>query len=233
VGLTLDHISFILLAAVIAYAIREIRRYRQRTRPRRPDISMEETWTIFRQGDPRNADLALLPSGASVPEPQESVLEQLRRRLLDLERAWADQWDQRRAVRAAILSSTVIALHLEALGKCDESARRALIKGYQAEMDRQLREATDAATIEWLVLRCYARWKFDDAVPDDWFHNYVRIARPYIREKIRLAQQHVLQVDEDARRFTEVYDKLLAELGEKLLPAPPKKRFVPPDLPSE
>lgn len=232
-GITLDHIAYLLLAAVLVYAIREVHRYRLRTRPRRPGITMEEAWDLVHSGDKRNPDLALLPTGAGIPHPPESVADQVRLRLAQVEQAAADQFNPVRAVRAAILSSAVIGLHLETLVRCEDSARHALIQGYQADMDRQLREAADAAALGWLVLRTYARWKFDDAVTDDWFHNYVRIARPYIREKVRLAQQHVLQVDDTARRFTEVYDKLLAELGEQMLPVPPKKRFVPPGLPEE
>ena len=232
-GLTLDHLVYILLASVVLYAVREVRRYRARTRPRQPDIAVERAWEILHDGEPRNPDLALLGPDGRLPELSDPVAEQVRQNVLAVERASAGQWDQRRAVRAAILSSAVIGLHLEALAACDESARGALIKGYQPEMDRQLREAAGGATLEWLALRCYARWKFDDAVTDDWFHNYVHIARPYIREKVRLARQHVLQVDEDARRFTEIYDQLLAELGERMLAAPAKKRFPPPDLPWE
>ena len=77
----------------------------------------------------------------------------------------------------------------------------------------------------------YARWKFDDAVEDDWFHNYMNLARPYIREKVRLAKEHVIQMDASAARFAEIYDALLAELKEKMIKARPKQRFVRPDLP--
>jgi len=194
---------------------------------------MEEAWDILHAGEAKNPDLALLPSGAEFPAPPEPVAAQVRRAVLDVEQAAASEWSPLRAVRTAILSSAGMALHLEALAACDESTRQSLIRGYEANMDHLLRGAVAGASLQWLVLRCYARWKFDDAVTDDWFQNYVRVARPYIREKVRLARQHVLRVDEDARRFTEVYDRLLSELAKELLPAPPKKRFVQPDLPWE
>ena len=56
-------------------------------------------------------------------------------------------------------------------------------------------------------------------------------AGPYIREKVRLAKEHILQADPGAGRFAELYDTLLGELRDKMLKARPKRRFVPSDLP--
>ena len=106
-----------------------------------------------------------------------------------------------------------------------------LIKGYEEGMDTLLRAAITSSTVKWIVLRVYARWKFDDAVSNDWFHLYMHTARPYIREKVRLAREFVLRADAGAERFAEIYDTLLGELQEKMLKARPKKRFVRPDLP--
>jgi hypothetical protein len=97
-------------------------------------------------------------------------------------------------------------------------------------MDALLRETLRAYRIEWFALRWFARMRFDDAVPDDWFHNYLRIAGPYVREKVRLARDYLLEVDPAAGRFAEIYDKLLDELRRNMLAARPKKRFPPPDL---
>jgi hypothetical protein len=82
-----------------------------------------------------------------------------------------------------------------------------------------------------MALRWYARMKYDDAVPGDWFHHYLRVAGPYVREKVRLAREHLVEFNEGAARFVQIYDALLAQLRHDMLAARPKKRFPPSDLP--
>ena len=82
----------------------------------------------------------------------------------------------------------------------------------------------------WLALRYYLRLKYDDAVADDWLHHFLRVARPYVREKVRLARDYLVEVDPSAGRFAEIYDKLLDELRREMLKTPPKRRFPPADL---
>lgn len=233
VPLSLRHFLYALIVAVVVYIVREVRRYRLGVRPRRPEITMEEAWDLFDPADEKNPDLRLLTSAQQPADARAPVAAQVRRSVLATARAADEQWKPAGAIRGAILASAGVAMHLEAIAAGDEETRASLIQGYQPGMDHLLRDAIAGATLEWLVLRHYARWKFDDAVRDDWFHNYVRVARPYVREKVRLAREHVLRVDSGAGTFVEVYDKLLGELAERLLKAPPKKRFVEPDLPWE
>ena len=189
-------------------------------------MTMEEAWVSFEPEAP-NPDREL----TEVTAFAERILAEAKEGVLDAERQSEEAPSARLAIRGFILSNAVISLHLEAISKGKDETRQALIRGYEPGMDLILQDAVAGSTLKWLVLRHYARWRFDDAVRDDWFHRYMRIARPYIREKVRMAQAHVLEVDEGARRFVEVYDKLLAELGESALKARPKKRFVRPDLP--
>ena len=107
---------------------------------------------------------------------------------------------------------------------------RGFLRGYEPDMDELLVNAVTSSAVKWVVLREYARWKFDDAVAGDWFHEYMGLAGPYIREKVRLAKEHVLQADPSAGRFAQLYDTLLGELRDKMLRTRPKKRFVRRDL---
>ena len=52
------------------------------------------------------------------------------------------------------------------------------------------------------------------------------------RSKVRLSRDYLLEVDEGARRFAELYDKLLDELRREMIKTPPKKTFPPSDLPA-
>ena len=225
-GLELSHLVYAFAIAVIAYIAREVHRWRHTVRPSRPDFTMEEAWVSFEPKAP-NPDLEL----TEITAFPDRILAEAKQGVLDAERQSEETPSARLAIRGFILSNAVIALHLEAISQGEEKVRQALIKGYEPGMDALLHDAVAGSTLKWLMLRHYARRKFDDAVGDDWFHRYVRVAKPYIREKVRLAQAHVLLVDEGAGRFAEVYDKLLAELGESALKARPKKRFVRPDLP--
>ena len=137
----------------------------------------------------------------------------------------------RAAVREAILELAGMALYLDAIGALGENERAALLKGYSAGVDEQLRATARAYQVEWMVLRWYTRMKYDDAVPGDWFHHYLRVAGPYVREKVRLAREHLVEFNEGAARFVQIYDALLAQLRHDMAAAPPKKRFPPSDLP--
>lgn len=225
-GLTLHHLLYALIAGVVAYLVREIRRRRMAVRPRRPEMTIGDAWSLLANETAASPDTLLTSIQASPDARQEA--ERITR---DAETASLGSDNPRLAIRRAILATATTALQLEAIGEHDEEARQALISGYELGMDPLLREAIASSHLAWFVLRVYGRWKFDDAVTDDWFHNYMRMARPYIREKVRLAKEHVMQMDPSAARFAEIYDALLAELQDKMSKAPPKHRFVRPDIP--
>jgi len=135
--------------------------------------------------------------------------------LLDIERACLATPDPHAAFRRAALESAVGALYLEAiagLGVPDTS------------------EPLRACVETWTTLRVYLRLKYDDAVAEDWFDHFVSVARPYIREKVRLTREFALHLDEGTERFARIYDALLQDLLTEALAAPQKKTFVPPDF---
>ncbi len=232
-GLELEHILYALIAAAAAYVVREIRRRRHEIRPRNPAMRIEEAWRNWEKGIRKHPDRRFA-GGLLDPNAVNAALrEHARTHLKEMAGlAAAAQEHERQAIRRMVLSQATLELQLEAISGCDEEARRALIQGYQPGMEAALRQAATASRLKWLVLREYARWKFDDAVPDDWFHHYRGLAGPYIREKVRLARSYMLEADAGAGRFIEIYDTLLAELRDQALKARPKKRFPPADLES-
>ena len=135
--------------------------------------------------------------------------------LLEIERAALATDDPRLAFRRAAIENAVAALYLETIAECGVENT--------AEMLR-------AHTETWRALRDYLRLKYDDAVADDWFEHFTRMARPYIREKVRLTREFALHLDEGAERYARIYDELLRELVDEALAAPQKKTFVPPDF---
>jgi hypothetical protein len=135
--------------------------------------------------------------------------------LLEIERACLAAPDPHAAFRRAALESAVGALYLEAiagLGVPDTA------------------EPLRACVETGQTLRAYLRLKYDDAVADDWFDHFVSVARPYIREKVRLTREFALHLDEGTERFARIYDALLQDLLNEALAAPQKKTFVPPDF---
>ncbi|MCW5977597.1 MAG: hypothetical protein KIT09_05950 [Bryobacteraceae bacterium] len=226
VGLTLCHLVIALIVAVVAYAVREVRRRRMAVRPRRPDLTMDEAWGLATAPGAFSPDAGLIRP----PMPDE-VRAEAERVTREAEQFSLGADNPRLAIRQAILGNATLALQLAAIAEHDEAARQALVQGYEPGMDDLLRLAAASREWAWFTLRVYARWKFDDAVADDWFHNYVRVARPYIREKVRLAKEHVMRMDSSAGRFAEIYDALLAQLQANMAKARPKERFVRPDLP--
>lgn len=195
-----------LAAAAAIYYARERHRRSTQVRPPKPEITMAEAWEGWREGPPPEDVLAIENRAKASDNP-------------------------RLAIRAAILDSAVIAMHLEAIAGLGEAERAALLKGYTAGMDGLLRESLRGANTRCAALRHYMRLKYDDAVPDDWYDHFLHIAGPYIREKVRLARDYLLEVDEGARRFAEIYDQLLDELRREMLKTRPKRRFPPSDLP--
>jgi hypothetical protein len=119
--------------------------------------------------------------------------------LLEIERACRTSDNPRVAFRRAALESAVEDLYLETIG------------------------AERADTPAWRTLREYLRLKYDDAATDDWFDHFMDVARPYIRERVRLSR-------ESAEGVARIYDELLRELINEALNAPQKKSFVPPDF---
>lgn len=210
-----------LSAAILIWVLRERHRRRTEIRPPAPDATLAEAAQSFLLVP--HPDAPLLAPTLAPPAPAE--LEEIERQTL------ADA-HPRLALRRAILESGAMALHLESIARLPEAERAVLLKGYQPGMESLLREAHMEAVARWAVLRHYARLKYDDAAPDDWFQQFLRVAGPYIAEKVRLARDCLVRLDEGAARFAEVYDALLDELRRDLLKAPPKKRFPPPDLPA-
>jgi hypothetical protein len=135
--------------------------------------------------------------------------------LLEIERAALATDDPRVAFRRAAIENSVAALYLET------------IADYGVE---NTGEMLRAHTELWRALREYLRLKYDDAVADDWFDHFTSVARPYIREKVRLTREFALHLDEGAERYARIYDELLQELLNEALAAPQKKSFVPPDF---
>jgi len=188
--------------AVAVYVIRERRRLAREVHPSAPGVTIAE-----------------------IPAP-----ESVRAELAEIERRALAADHPRQAIRAAILHNATLALHLEAIAALPEGERSLLLRGYEPGMDALLRTALDGHRAVWEALRAYSRLKYDDAVPGDWFDHFLHQAGPYIREKVRLARDCLLQVDVSASRFAEIYDELLAELRERAIKAPPKHRFPPVDL---
>ena len=135
--------------------------------------------------------------------------------LLEIERACLASPDPRAAFRRAALESAVGALYLEAIAGFGVQDTAGLLGAYVET---------------WKTLRAYLHLKYDDAVADDWFDHFVSIARPYIREKVRLTREFALHLDEGTERFARIYDALLRDLLKEALAAPQKKTFVPPDF---
>lgn len=135
--------------------------------------------------------------------------------LLEIERAALSTADPRVAFRRAAIENAVAALYLETVAECGVENTAGMLRAH---------------TAVYQALREYLRLKYDDAVPDDWFDHFTRVARPYIREKVRLTREFALHLDESAQRYARIYDELLQELLNEALAAPQKKSFVPPDF---
>lgn len=135
--------------------------------------------------------------------------------LLEIERATLAADDPRVALRRAAIENAVAELYLEAIAQCGVENT--------GEMLRAHRET-------WQGVREYLRLKYDDAVADDWFDHFTGVARPYIREKVRLTREFALHLDEGAERYARIYDELLQDLRDEALAAPQKQSFVPPDF---
>ena len=135
--------------------------------------------------------------------------------LLEIERACLATADPRVAFRRAAIENAVAGLYLETIAECGVENTGEMLRAH---------------TQIWQALREYLRLKYDDAVADDWFDHFTRVARPYIREKVRLTREFALHLDEGAERYARIYDELLQELLQEALAAPQKKSFVPPDF---
>ena len=220
-----------LTVAAVVYGLREARRRRLRVSPPMPGLTMQEAWERWLGGARHNLDDIFVPPGAAPDETPPRLRAEVGKSLMEIERRCAEADNPRAALRRAILHGAVIALHLEAVSALGEPERKALLQGYEEGMDELLRDAWRASTLTWIVLRQYGRLKYDDATASDWFHQFMHVARPYVREKVRMAREFVLQMDEGSGRFVEIYDELLQQLREEMLKARPKKRFVAPDLP--
>ncbi len=135
--------------------------------------------------------------------------------LLEIERAALASDDPRVAFRRAAIDQAVAAIYLETIAGLGVEHTEDLLRLH---------------TESWRALREYQRLKYDDAVADDWFDHFTGLARPYIREKIRLTREFALHLDEGAQRYARIYDELLQELVDEALAAPQKKSFVPADF---
>ena len=216
-------------AASAVYGLRDRARRRREIRPAYPEISVEQVWEWWVRGirDPSDAALGLFQAEEMGASLEASIVTQM----LQTEELCLKSDDPRIALRQATLETAAMALHLEALLEVGETERQSLLRGYQPGMEPWLRDAFTQSAICCSVLRQYAHWKFDDVAEEDWFHWFYGTARPYIREKIRLAQETCLERDKESLRLVRIYDQLLQELTQKSLKAAPKRRFAPPDLP--
>ncbi len=205
-----------LAAAVLLYLARDRHRRRTQVRPARPDITIGEAWQSWHA-----LGAVALPDEESDKVAAEAAVTAARAAGADHPRLY---------LRDAILHSATMDLHLEAITALPDAERAILLKGYAPDMDPLLAQARRAYMCHWMALRHYLGLKYDDAVAGDWFDHYLHVAGPYIREKVRLSRDFLVQVDESAGRFAEVYDKLLDELRREMLKTPPKRRFPPSDL---
>ena len=135
--------------------------------------------------------------------------------VLEIERSCLAADDPRIAFRRAAIENAVAALYLETIAECGVTGTAELLRAH---------------TQAWQAVREYLRLKYDDAARDDWFEHFTRVARPYIREKVRFTREFALHLDDGAERFARIYDELLRDLMKGALAAPQKKSFVPPDF---
>lgn len=135
--------------------------------------------------------------------------------LLEIERDALVSGNPRDAFRRAAIKNAVAGLYLEAIADCGISNTGEMLLAH---------------TEVWRTIREYLRLKYDDAVPNDWFEHFMLVARPYIRERVRLTNEFALHLDEGAEPYAKIYDQLLLDLVKEALAAPQKKSFVPPDF---
>ena len=216
-------------AASAVYALRDRARKRKSVRPAYPDISVQQVWELWKRGirDASDTSLEVLQAGEFPVRLEGQIVTQM----LQTEHLCVKSEYPRIALRRAILENSTVVLHLEALLQVGEAERQVLLSGYQAGMEPWLRDSLADARVRCGVLRQYAHWKFDHTAEDDWLHYFYRTAGPYIREKVRLAQEVCLERDKESLRLVEIYDQLLQELGHRSLKAAPKQQFPRPDLP--
>ncbi|HWB98237.1 MAG TPA: hypothetical protein VG672_16105 [Bryobacteraceae bacterium] len=226
-GDLLPLVAALALAAAV-YGWRERRRRQIQIRPPFPEMRLDEAWQWWQRGMGEPADLALAPRPPEALAPDD--LGRIETSLLETERRTLAADHPRIALRQAILERATLALYLESVLQAGEAERPALLKGYEPGMEPWLQKVLSQAEVEWPVLRRYAHWKYDDAIEEDWFHRYFLTAKPYIREKVRLARECLLRTDAGSLRLVEIYDQLLQELVQKSLKAAPKRRFARPDL---
>jgi hypothetical protein len=200
-------IAALAIAAAI-YILRERRRQRTCIRPVRPDLTIDEAWQLWRlQANYHAAEEIMEQARQSLKEPES----------LD-------------ALRREIVRNVTTALYLETILGLGEADRKALLKGYQEGMEPLTRRVIWISDVHWRVLREYGRLKYDDVASEDWFEQYVEVAAPYIREKVRLARDFLIEFDQSASSLVEIYDQLLWDLEASLVKSPRKKRYAPPDL---
>jgi hypothetical protein len=203
-----------LAIAAVVYALRERHWQRTRIRPARPDLTMEQAWEKWRA-----------PAGFA---PSPAVLAEAKQSLRETESALGD--GDIAGLRREILRSATTALYLETILELPETERGVLLKGYEPGMEPLVRSVIEVSAVRWRVMREYGRLKYDDTSPEDWFHHYMEFAGPYIREKVRMAREYLVELNEGAGRVVEIYDVLLRDLETRLLKSPRKRRFVPADL---
>jgi hypothetical protein len=117
-------------------------------------------------------------------------------------------------LRRQILHHATLALYLETILELD---------WVEPSLEPQITQKVAVAAERWQTLREYARLKYDDAAPEDWFEHYRALAAPFIREKLHAAK-------ESHTSLVEIYNALLQDLQQSLLQSRPKQRYVPPDL---
>jgi hypothetical protein len=215
-----------LVSAAVVYAVRERRRRLYTVKPPAPDITLGEVWESLPEALPAHPDRAILPQAGL-----EAAAGEVGTRVSALEGALGASDDPRAALRAAIVESATRALHFTILSRLSEADKPVLLGGYQPGMEGLVENAAAVCWLECALLRRYAQLRHDDAVPGDWFHHFLSHARPYVKEKVRLARECLIERNQGAAASAGHYDVLLAELAGDAMRAAPKRRFVPPDYP--
>lgn len=176
-----DYLFLLGLALLVRWAFWWKRR-RYLPRPKAPGLRIRQALELWPQELGRPPDKRVIPrwllqtwQGASIEELVEEDLLRLEQQILISPRPRQETWQ-------AILQAAEVALQLEALQKTRVESLPFLIQGYRPGLELVLEKLWLPATVEWIVLRLYAWSKFDDAVAEDWFHEFYGLARAYIRE---------------------------------------------------
>ncbi|MCL4853195.1 MAG: hypothetical protein KJZ78_17700, partial [Bryobacteraceae bacterium] len=127
-----------LAAAAAIYAIREWHRRRGQPNPKRPGITLAETWELWKAGVRNEADTQFVRANEFPARVAAAAAQSLERTAQVLAEAGTRERDH---IRRAALESAATSLYLEQLTVYPERARSALIRGYNEGMEDLLRDS--------------------------------------------------------------------------------------------